>query len=205
VISHTLPILLSLCSTEPADIAAVMRGLTLRLAFTVGAAYLLVAAFDFAYQIVKHERSLRMTRQEVIHEHKDTEGNPEVKGRLLAMARAFARRRMLQAVPTADVVVVNPTRIAVALRYDAAESPAPVVVAMGQRKLAHRIRDIAHRSGVPIVENRAVARALLATGKVGFPIPPALYAAVAEILAFVYRQRSRAAAVLGAALPGSVS
>jgi flagellar biosynthesis protein FlhB len=202
VVSRALPGVLALSATEPGDVAHVMGRLALRLALTTGLAYLLVAGFDYAYQYMRHERSLRMTRQEVIHEHKDSEGNPQVKGRLLAMAHAFARRRMLQQVPAADVIVVNPTRIAVALKYDASESPAPVVLAMGQRKLAQRIRDIAGRAGVPIVENRPVARALLATAEVGRPIPPALYAAVAEILAHVYRLRNRLTARPSVALPG---
>jgi flagellar biosynthetic protein FlhB len=205
VVSRALPGILVLSATEPADVAHVMTRLALRLALTTGLAYLLVAAFDYAYQHMRLERSLRMTRQEVFHEHKDSEGNPQVKGRLLAMARAFARRRMLQQVPTADVIVVNPTRIAVALKYDVAESPAPIVVAMGQRKLAQRIRDIAGRAGVPIVENRPVARALLATAEVGRPIPPALYAAVAEILAYVYRLRNRLSAAPVTALPRRAS
>jgi flagellar biosynthetic protein FlhB len=107
-----------------------------------------------------------------------------------SIARSRARQRMLQRVPTADVVVVNPTHIAVALRYDVAVAPAPVVVAMGRRKLAERIKAIALKSGVPVLENRPVARALIATAVVGKPIPPALYAAIAEILAFVYRMRA---------------
>ena len=102
----------------------------------------------------------------------------------------MARRRMLQQVPTADVVVVNPTHIAVALKYDTAVAFAPVVVALGQRILAERIKQIALESGVTVIENKPVARALLATATVGQPIPPALYAVVAEILAFVYRQRA---------------
>jgi flagellar biosynthetic protein FlhB len=112
-----------------------------------------------------------------------------VKGRILAMARSLARRRMLQRVPQADVIVVNPTQIAVALKYNLDLAPAPIVLAMGQRKLAERIRTIARQADVPIVENRTVARTLLATAEVGRAIPPALYTAVAEILAFVYRQR----------------
>jgi flagellar biosynthetic protein FlhB len=142
-----------------------------------------------------------MTRQEVIRDMKDSEGDPRVKARLQSLARAQARRRMLQKVPTADVVVVNPTKIAVALKYDVDLAPAPVVVAMGQRKLAERIKKIALNARVPVIENRPVARALLATAKVGRPIPPALYTAVAEILAFVYRQRGRLPGVAEPVLP----
>jgi flagellar biosynthetic protein FlhB len=130
-----------------------------------------------------------MSRQEIVRENRETEGDPLVKARILSIMRNTARQRMMRQVPTADVVVVNPTAIAVALKYDASQSGAPMVVAMGRRKLAERIRAIATKAGVPIVENRPVARALIATAAVGKPIPPALYAAVAEILAFVYRRR----------------
>jgi len=115
-----------------------------------------------------------------------------VKARMQSLARSRARQRMMQDVPKADVVVVNPTHIAVALRYDPAAAGAPVILAMGQRKIAERIRAIATAAGVPVVQNKPVARALFAAGAVGQVIPPALYAAVAEILAFVYRQRAAA-------------
>jgi len=128
-----------------------------------------------------------MTRQEVIHEHRDSEGNPQVKGRLIAMARAFARRRMLQQVATADVVVVNPTEIAIALRYDRKTMKAPRIIAKGSRLNALRIREIARQHQIPILENKPVARLMFKYGKVGGEIPAQLYAAVAEILAWVYR------------------
>jgi flagellar biosynthetic protein FlhB len=131
-----------------------------------------------------------MTKQEVIREHRETEGDPLIKSRIRSIAMSMARKRMLQDVPTADVVVVNPTHVAVALKYDMTVALAPVVVAMGQRKLAARIKQIALESHVPVIENKPVARALLATATVGQPIPPALYAVIAEILAFVYRQRA---------------
>jgi flagellar biosynthetic protein FlhB len=189
-IARSWPQLMSLADAPPAEVAAVLRALVLRLAVTCGFAFLAVALLDYGLQLLRHERSLRMSRQEVVREHRETEGDPLVKGRMQALARARARRRMMQAVRTADVVVVNPTEIAVALRYDVQLAPAPLVVAMGQRKLAQRIRAIAVRHEVPVVENRPVARALLATATVGRPIPPVLYAAVAEILAFVYRRRA---------------
>ncbi len=189
IITRAIPQLVSLPQTGPAEIALVMQRLAVRMAVLLGVGYLVLAAIDYAYQHFRLEQSLRMTRQEVMYDLRDSEGDPHVKARLLSMAHAHARRRMLQRVPTADVVVVNPTEIAVALKYDLAAASAPLVLAMGQRKLAARIREIAERAGVPIVENRPVARALLATSEVGRPIPPALYAAVAEILAFIYRQR----------------
>ncbi len=181
--------LTSLSDTSVSDLALVLRALVVRLAVITGLAFAVIAGADYAYQWHRTEKQLRMTRQEIIEEHRESEGDPRVKARILSLARARARRRMLQAVPTADVVVVNPTRIAVALKYDTGVAPAPMIVAMGQRKLAQRIRDVAREHNVPIIENRPVARALLATAKVGQMIPPALYAAIAEILAFVYRQR----------------
>ncbi len=183
--------LTALPQADPAAILAVLRSLVLRLALATGLAFLVVAGLDYGFQLFRYERSLRMTRDELVREQRETEGDPLIKSRIRSIARARARQRMLQAVPSADVVIVNPTHIAVALRYDAAVAPAPIVVAMGERKLAERIRALASRAGVPVVEDRPTARALLATGKVGQMIPPALYAAVAQILAWVYRQRGR--------------
>ncbi|MGB1778880.1 MAG: EscU/YscU/HrcU family type III secretion system export apparatus switch protein, partial [Longimicrobiales bacterium] len=152
-----------------------------------GAALLLLAAGDFGYQAWDHQRQLRMTKQEVKQESKDSDGDPLVKARIRSLARSLARMRMMQAVPTADVVVTNPTHIAVALKYDPTQADAPIVVAMGSRKLALRIRQVADHAGVPIIEHKPVARALFATARIGLPIPAALYVAVAEILAFVAR------------------
>src|SRR5690606_9934096 len=137
------------------------------------------------------QQQMMMTRQEVVQEHRESEGDPLLKSRMRSLAQALTRRRMLQRVREADVVIVNPTHVAVAIKYDVAEASAPIVLAMGQRKLAERIRALAAESRIPVVRNVPVARALLASATVGRPIPPALYAAVAEILAFVYRQRGR--------------
>lgn len=184
------PELVSLAETSAPAVLAVMQALGVRLVVVTGLAFLAISGADYAWQVIRHERSLRMTKQEVIMEHKELEGDPQIKARIRNMQRQRARQRMLQAVPKADVVVTNPTHVAVALRYDPEVAGAPVVVAMGERKLAERIKALARESGVPTVENKPVARALLATCVVGKPIPPALYAAVAEILAYVYRLRN---------------
>jgi flagellar biosynthetic protein FlhB len=205
VIQRSWPEASSLTMASPSEIAAVLKTLLVRLALWVGLSFLALAVVDYWFQWSRMEKSLRMTRQEVVYEFRETEGDPIVKGRIRVLARAMARRRMLQKVPLADVVVVNPTEIAVALKYDTAVAPAPIVLAMGQRKLAQRIRDLANQARVPVVENRPVARALLATSKVGRPIPPALYAAVAEILAFIYRRRAAAAASVAVAEPGRLA
>jgi len=190
VLRKAWPELISLTETGPAAVMAVTRTLGLRLVFLTGMAFLVIALADYVYQLVKLEKSLKMTKQEVILEHKESEGDPQIKGRIRQMQRQRARQRMLQAVPRADVVITNPTHVAVALQYDPSVSPAPIVLALGERKLAERIKQIARDANVPLVENKPVARALLATCTVGKSIPPALYTAVAEILAFVYRLRN---------------
>lgn len=175
----------------PIDVLRITVGLALRVAFVTGFAFLVLALADYAYQVWHFEKSLMMTRQEVIQEHKEQEGNPLVKGRIRAMQKQQARKRMLSKVATADVVVINPIHIAVALKYDPEISPAPIVLAIGERKLAEKIKEIANKAGVPLLENIPLARALKATAKVGQAIPPALYVAVAEVIAFVYKQRGR--------------
>ena len=169
-------------------ILGVTRGLMIKFTLLVGMVFLALALFDYGYQVWQFERKLRMSKHEVTQEHRETEGDPAVKGRIRQLQRMMARKRMLTKVATADVVVTNPTHIAVALKYDPLISAAPVVIAMGERLLAQRIKDIARRAGVPVIENKPLARALLATGKVGSPIPPSLYIAVAEIIAFVFRK-----------------
>jgi flagellar biosynthesis protein FlhB len=183
------PEIVALSASSPAEVLTVIRALSFRLALSTGIAFLGIAAADYGFEVYQYQRSLRMTKQEVLREHKESEGNPLIKSRIRALAQSLARKRMLGDVKHADVVVVNPTHIAVALKYDMNSGGAPVVVAMGQRKLAERIKAIARAEGVPTVENRSLARALLATAKVGRAIPGDLYAAVAEVLAFVYRQR----------------
>lgn len=195
--------MLSLVETGPQAIMAVTRSLGLRLVFVTGFAFLVVAFLDYAWQLFQYERGLRMTKQEVRNEHRDTEGDPIVKSRIRSIQMQRARQRMLQAVPKADVVITNPTHVAVAIQYDPEQASAPLVVAMGERKLAERIKKLAREHGVPTIENKPVARALLATCKVGRTIPPVLYAAVAEILAYVFRRRNpsyaRGAGARGAA------
>ncbi|RRJ97490.1 EscU/YscU/HrcU family type III secretion system export apparatus switch protein [Opitutaceae bacterium TAV4] len=147
----------------------------------------IIAAISYAYEWFKTHRELMMTRQEVKEERRQSDGDALVKSALRRMARRLMRRQMLAAVPTADVVVTNPTHYAVALKYERGIDKAPVVLAKGDRRLALRIKAIAAEHEVPTVEDRAVARLLFATGEVGKPIPGELYQAVAGILAMVYR------------------
>jgi flagellar biosynthetic protein FlhB len=146
-----------------------------------------IAALSYAWERFKTGRDQMMTREEVKEEHRNQEGDQHVKGARRRMARRLLQRQMLAAVPTADVVVTNPTHYAVALKYERGVDRAPVVLAKGEDRFALRLKALAAAHGVPTVENRPVARALFALGEVGEAIPPPLYQAVAEILALVYR------------------
>lgn len=172
---------------------AVVGRLMLELAAIVALALLLLAILDYAFQRWKHVKDHRMTKQEVRDEYKDSDGDPKVKQKRLQMARQMAMQRITKTVPTADVIVTNPEHISVAIRYDEATMHAPVVVAMGVDHMALRIRRIAAQHGIPIVERKPLARLLHGTVEAGQPVPAESYAAVAEVLAFVYRMNGRAA------------
>jgi flagellar biosynthetic protein FlhB len=172
---------------------AVVGRLMLELAVIIAIALLLLAILDYAFQRWKHQKDHRMTKQEVRDEYKESEGDPKVKQKRLQMARQMAMQRISKTVPTADVIVTNPEHISVAIKYDEASMHAPVVVAIGVDHLALRIRRIAAQHGIPIVERKPLARLLHRTVKTGDPIPPESYAAVAEVLAFVYRMNGQAA------------
>ncbi|HTE45461.1 MAG TPA: EscU/YscU/HrcU family type III secretion system export apparatus switch protein [Gemmatimonadaceae bacterium] len=184
-----LPDAISLSQLSQLGFLFVAKKYVVRMLATAGGAYLTLAGADYLYQWWQHEKSLRMTKEEVKLEMKQQDGDPQIKQRRRAVARSYARRQMMQDVPKADVIIVNPTHIAIAIKYDPSIAPAPIVLAIGQRKIAERIKAIALESGVPIVQNKPLARALLKTAKVGTLIPYELYMAVAEILAFVIRSR----------------
>jgi flagellar biosynthetic protein FlhB len=166
----------------------------LSLALQVGAALLILGIADYALQRFKHERDLRMTKQQVKDEWKESEGDPKIKQRRMQIARQVAMQRLQTAVPKADVIVTNPEHISVAIQYDPATMQAPRIVAMGADHLAFRIRQIAMKHAIPIVERKPLARALYAQSKVGQEIPADHYKAVAEILAYVYRLKGKAVA-----------
>lgn len=151
--------------------------------------YIFIGIIDFAYQKHKFKEDMKMTKQEVKDEYKNTEGNPEIKGRQRSKMREASQRRMMQSLPSADVVITNPTHYAVAIKYDAQKYSAPVVVAKGENFLAQKIKDVAKEHHIEIVENKPLARMLYANVDVGQEVPPELYQAVAEVLAFVYSLR----------------
>lgn len=152
--------------------------------------YLVVGIADFIYQKFRFSEDMKMTKQEVKDEYKNTEGNPEIKGRQRQRMREASRRRMMQDVPQADVVITNPTHLAVAIKYDPETSRAPVVLAKGEDYLAQKIREAAKEHDIRIVENKPLARMLYANVEIGAEIPPELYQAVAEILAMVYSTKN---------------
>jgi flagellar biosynthesis protein FlhB len=181
--------ILALSQEPTVSFMFVTQKYAVKLLTTSGICYLALAALDYAWQVWRFEEQLKMSRDEIKQEAKQSEGDPLVKQRLRSFGRALARRQMMRAVPDADVVITNPTHIAIAIKYNPLEAPAPIVLAIGQRKVAERIKALAKESGIPCIENRPLARALLASAKVGQMIPTELYIAVAEILAFVIRRR----------------
>ena len=148
-----------------------------------------IAATEVFFQKWKYNQDMKMTKQEVKQERKDTDGSPELKGRIRRVQMEMSRNRMLQEIPKADVVIVNPTHVAVVLKYDTKTMDAPTMVAKGADYVAEKIREIARAYGVPIVRKPELARTIFANVKEGHPIPTALYTAVAEVLAMVHRLR----------------
>jgi len=145
-----------------------------------------LAVLDWVFQRQQHENELKMSKQEVKEEYKEIEGDPQIKARIRAQQYEMARRRMLADVPQADVVITNPTHLAVALKYEPGAA-APRVLAKGADNVAAKIREVARENRVPVIENKPVARALYAEVEVGNLVPERLFQAVAEILAYVYR------------------
>ncbi|HZV72512.1 MAG TPA: flagellar biosynthesis protein FlhB [Conexibacter sp.] len=176
--------------SNPAALGAMLSKMVFAIAQRAALAYLLIAAIDYAYQRWSREKSLRMTKEEVKEEFKQHSLPAEVKGALRRRQLQAARARMMAAVPQADVVVVNPTHFAVALKYDGTR-PAPECVAKGQDLIALQIRRLAEEHDVPVVEDRPLARSLHAAMEIGQIVPEELYQAVAQVLAYVYRVARR--------------
>jgi flagellar biosynthetic protein FlhB len=168
--------------------AGFVGSMVLELTWKAGLVLLCWSAVDYVLTLKKMEGDLKMTKQEVRQEHKETDGNPAIKSRVRQLQRSM-RRKVLQAAATATVVVTNPTHYAIALRYET-DMPAPIVVAKGQNLLAEKIKQLAHEHGIMLVENKALAQALYKSVEVGDSIPAKLYQAVAEILALVFRAQA---------------
>lgn len=188
------PDVTALGEQSPRALVEVVRRHGVSLLANAGMTALVLAAADYGWQLWKHEQSLRMSKDEIKQEARAQDGDPMLKQRRRALGRQRARQQMMKDVPKADVVVVNPVHIAVALKYDPGVAPAPYVLAVGRRKVAERIKELAFGARVPVVENIPLARALVGSVKVGMVIPAELYLAVAEVLAYVMRQRGDGAA-----------
>jgi flagellar biosynthetic protein FlhB len=177
--------------SEPVQIAIVHAiSIAGQALIALTAAMVLIAAVDVPFQLWQYHKDMRMTRDEIKREHKESEGSPEIKGRIRALQREMAERRMMDDVPKADVVIVNPTHYAVALRYDEKTMRAPQVVAKGVDFMALKIREVASGNGVPIFEAPPLARALHRSVQIGDEIPTGLYAAVARVLTYIFQLRA---------------
>jgi flagellar biosynthetic protein FlhB len=189
-----LPYIIILIEAQPWDAIVLGGSIAYKIAIRVGLFYIAVAILDYFYRRYEYMKNLKMTRQEVKEEYKRLEGDPMVKQRMRDLQRQAAQQRMMGAVPQADVVVTNPTHLAVALKYNNQGMRAPLLLAKGERKIAEQIRRIAEKHEISIVENEPLARSIYRTTKVNQEIPADLYQAVAEVLAYVYKiKRDRAA------------
>lgn len=184
--------LAGMSSASPAQIIAFTGSAVFGIAMKILIGYIIIAIFDYAFQRWDYEKSMMMTRQELRDELRQMEGDPMLKARIRSVQRELARHRMMEEVPKAEVVITNPTEIAIALSYEPGMA-APVVTAKGRHFLAEKIRNIASENGVPIVENVLLAQALYKAVDIGRPVPPELYTAVAEILAYVFRLKNKKA------------
>ena len=191
--------LASMIGTNPIPMFGYVAVVAVKLGLKIGIALLALALFDYAFQRWDYEKSIMMSHKEIEEESRQTEGDPRVRARQRSIQREAAARRMMNAVKTADVVVTNPVRFAVALKYDRETMKAPKVVAKGARKMAARIRDLATEHGVPIVEDPPLARLLYKQVEIDQEVPVALFRAVAELLAYVYRVKDRRPRAAGVA------
>lgn len=173
------------------DSLGILYDLVMDLGIKISVVYLIISFADLFFQKWKHKRDLRMSKQEVKDEYKNQEGDPKVKSQQRQRMQQASRRRMMQSIPEADVVITNPTHFAVALKYDNTISQAPIVTAKGADYLAFKIKDIAKENNVEIVENKPLARMLYANVEIGNEIPAELYQSVAEVLAYVYRLKNK--------------
>ncbi len=170
---------------------AAAGNIAINLGLRISFVYILIAAIDFAYQKHKFREDMKMTKQEVKDEYKDSEGDPQIKGQQRQRMREASRRRMMQDIPKADVVITNPTHYAVAVQYDTSVAPSPIVLAKGQDYLAARIKEVAKENRIEVVENKPLARMLYHNVEIGEQIPPELYEAVAQVLAYVYHVQGK--------------
>jgi len=191
IIRGEIPYLMNLGDMEIQAIFLYILSVMFRIFLWVIIVMLFIAILDFAYQMYEHEKNLKMTKQEVKDESKQSEGDPQVKSRIKSLQREMAMRRMMEDVPKADVVVTNPVHLAIALGYDNMTMSAPKVLAKGAGMVAENIKKRAREHDIPVVENKDLARNLYSMVEIGSEIPTTLYQAVAEVLAYVYRLKGK--------------
>jgi len=192
-IKKALPGILQLMDQEPALILSFMAKIAFWIFLKSALIIAVLAAMDYAFQRWQFMEKMKMTKQEIKDEAKQTEGDPHVKGRIRSIQMQMARQRMMSEVPKADVVITNPTRLAIALRYDALAMAAPTVLAKGAGVIAQRIREIAQEHSIPLVEDKPLAQALYKNVGLGETIPENLFQTVAEVLAYVYNVKRKRA------------
>lgn len=190
-IRDNIPDVIRLLGTQPWDCVLLGGEMCYRVAMRVGIFYIVIAILDYLYKRWEYTRGLKMTKQEIKEEYKRLEGDPMIKQRMRELQRQVAYQRMMAAVPQAEVVVTNPTHIAVALKYESKKMKSPTVLAKGERKAAEEIKRIADEAHVPIVENEPLARSIYRTTDIGKQIPAELYQAVAEVLAYVFKLKKK--------------
>jgi flagellar biosynthetic protein FlhB len=171
--------------------SAFIGTVTLNVVFKVVVWLVVLAVADYIFQKLQLEKQLRMSKEEVKQEHKDSEGDPQLKGKIKQKQRQMSMARMMQVLPRADVVITNPTHFAVALQYDASTMSAPMVIAKGQDRMAQRIKEAAREHNIVIVENKPLAQSLYSSTEIGDAVPVELFQAVAEVLAFVYKLKGK--------------
>ena len=196
-VKRELPSFLPLLDQEVGQVVLHLTGTAFRVSTRIILALLALGAFDFLYQRYQFEKNLKMTKQEIKDEMRQVDGDPKVKARIKSLMRQMANKRMMDAVPEADVIITNPTHFAVALKYNSAGMVAPQVIAKGRGFIALKIIALAQEAGVPRVENRELARSLYRLVEVGKSIPTSMYRAVAEVLAYIYRLRGTATGGVG--------
>ncbi|MBE6021748.1 MAG: flagellar biosynthesis protein FlhB [Cellulosilyticum sp.] len=191
LIKGKIPTFIGLYQMNMMQILKTISMTVVELGFFVGGAFFIIATIDYIYQWFKHEDSIKMTKQEIKEEYKNAEGDPQIKSKIKQKMRQASMQRMMQAIPEADVIITNPTHFAVALKYDETSGRAPIVVAKGVEYVAQKIKEKGKEANVTIVENKPLARSLYYTVDIEKEIPPELYGAVAEVLAFVYNLQKK--------------
>jgi flagellar biosynthetic protein FlhB len=191
IIRDNFEIFPKMLDMEVLSSGAFIGGLIVKMGLQCAVLLMILAIVDYIFQQWQFNKSLMMSKEEIKEEYKQTEGNPQIKGKIREKMRRMSMRRMMQEIPKADVVITNPTHLAIALRYDTKTMAAPSVVAKGQDNLALRIKEVAKEHGVVTVENKPLAQALYKATEIGDQVPAELFQAVAEVLAFVYRLKGK--------------